>query len=650
MDKISELKKLLPVYLEKKLGINIDKPFCCVNPEHMDNNPSMSYDKKRNKIHCFSCGVDWDIFDLVGALENIQDKKEIFKLVESFSDFTDDDIKDTYTHKDIHTSSYTQPNNDNDMSKKRKPYLDTGTTPVIMDYFKKCHKKINETNYLKNRGLSDETLNKFLIGFEPNFTEGTSGEVWQAIIIPTSGCTYIARNTDMTNTDTKKRVRKHGPSLLFNYKRILEQIDDYIFIVEGEIDAMSIEEVGANAVGLGGVGNIRKLIEMLKDCPPKKPLLIALDNDEAGKKATEELIEELDKIKVKYYYSSDFYGEYKDANEFLVKDRQGLINNINEALNYEKDETERRREEYLKNATSNYLQGFLDGIKDSVNTPYIPTGFPKLDNIFDGGFYEGLYVVGAISSLGKTTLVMQIADQVAQGGKDVLIFSLEMARTELMAKSISRNTLLEALDSKMDSKNAKTTRGITTGTRYANYSETERNLIYTSVLRYGMYADKIFIHEGVGDIGVEQIKETIEKHIEYTGNIPLVVIDYIQILAPYDVRATDKQNIDHAVMELKRISRDLKLPIIGISSFNRTSYKEKVGMEAFKESGALEYGSDVLIGLQLKGAGTKGFDVDQAKQKAPREVELVILKNRNGATGKTVDFLYYPMFNYFKEV
>ena len=130
---------------------------------------------------------------------------------------------------------------------------------------------------------------------------------------------------------------------------------------------------------------------------------------------------------------------------------------------------------------------------------------------------------------------------------------------------------------------------------------------------------------------------------------PVVVIDYVQILAPADIRATDKQNTDKAVLELKRISRDFKLPILGISSFNRTSYKEAVTMSAFKESGSLEYGSDVLIGLQLKGTGADNFDVNAAKQVDPRQIELVILKNRNGATGAHLDFNYYAKFNYFDE-
>jgi replicative DNA helicase len=72
-------------------------------------------------------------------------------------------------------------------------------------------------------------------------------------------------------------------------------------------------------------------------------------------------------------------------------------------------------------------------------------------------------------------------------------------------------------------------------------------------------------------------------------------------------------------------------------------------MEAFKESGAIEYSSDVLIGLQLKGAGEKNFDANEAKRKDPREIELVILKNRNGRTGGKIIFNYYPLFNYFRE-
>ena len=121
----------------------------------------------------------------------------------------------------------------------------------------------------------------------------------------------------------------------------------------------------------------------------------------------------------------------------------------------------------------------------------------------------------------------------------------------------------------------------------------------------------------------------------------------MQILSPYNERATDKQNTDKAVLELKRISRDFKLPVIAISAFNRTSYKAEAMFEALKESGSIEYTSDTVIGLQLKGAGKKDFDPTAEKKRDPRLIELVILKNRQGKVGDKILFEYYPMFNYF---
>lgn len=193
------------------------------------------------------------------------------------------------------------------------------------------------------------------------------------------------------------------------------------------------------------------------------------------------------------------------------------------------------------------------------------------------------------------------AISIVEAGGDVLIFSLEMSRTELISKTVSRLTLLDIIQNNGNTRDAKTARGITTGTRYFNYSPTEKALINRAVTTYSQFAEHIFIHEGIGDIGVDAVRAEVAKHIKYTGKKPVVLIDYVQILAPAEIRATDKQNIDKAVLELKRISRDFKIPVIGISSFNRAGYKDAVTMEAFKESGAIEYSSDILIGLQLKG-------------------------------------------------
>lgn len=310
---------------------------------------------------------------------------------------------------------------------------------------------------------------------------------------------------------------------------------------------------------------------------------------------------------------------------------------------------EEAKQEYFSTSAGANLQQFINGIGEAANTEAISTGFEALDRVLDGGLYEGLITVGAISSLGKTSLCLQIADQVAAAGRDVLYFSLEMARAELMSKSISRHTVQLALERGIDTKAAKTARGITSGKRYCTYSKTEIQLIQDAVKAYGAYADRLYIQEGIGNIGAEQIRQTIEQHIRFTGNRPLVIVDYLQILAPVDIKASDKQNTDRAVLELKRASRDYKLPVIAVSSFNRGNYNAEVAFEAFKETGSIEYGSDIVIGLQLKGAGEKGFNSTEAKKKNPRQVELVMLKNRQGKVGDKIEYAYYPMFNYFRE-
>ena len=104
-----------------------------------------------------------------------------------------------------------------------------------------------------------------------------------------------------------------------------------------------------------------------------------------------------------------------------------------------------------------------------------------------------------------------------------------------------RQTLIKDLEENGSTAHAKTTRGILTGTRYADYSQTERELIQRSISSYAEYAKNIYITEGIGNVGVEEIREKVQKHIKLTGKAPVVLIDYLQIIAPADLRATDSK-------------------------------------------------------------------------------------------------------------
>ena len=631
-------------YLQQR-GINTRKPFCCLNPAHSDRNPSMSYDRKRNKAHCFSCGADYDTLDLIGIDHNLTTPADIFSKAH-----------DLY-RIDIENNSRPAARADFDKGQNpAKSVQDTqeaqearkgADSQQVENYLQQARQKVAQTDYYQRRGISPEIIDRYGLGYDPNFKtrEGEQFKTWQAAIIPTGPNNYTARNTDPTATK-ENRIRKRGSSLLFNAAAL--QSGGPVFVVEGELDALSLAEVDAAAVALGSTANADQFIRTVKNQAPAGPLVLSLDNDVDGQQTTDKLQKELSALGIPFL-QANVSGEHKDPNDALTADRATFALAVMEAQDaataQETAEQEAERAAYLQTAAAAHIDAFVNGIADSVNTPAIPTGFDTLDRVFDGGLYEGLYIIGAISSLGKTSFLLQVADQIAQQGQDVIIFSLEMARAELMAKSISRLTLKLS----GDPRNAKTARGITTGKRYANYTQTERDLIKDAITAYSEYAGTLYITEGMGDVGAAYIRDAVGKHYFFTGKKPVVIVDYLQLLAPHDPRSTDKQNMDKAVLELKRISRDYKIPVAAISSFNRQGYKEAVTMESFKESGAIEYSSDVLIGLQAKGAGKKDFDVNAAKRKDPREIELVILKNRNGRTGDTIAYEYYPLFNYFKE-
>jgi len=103
--------------------------------------------------------------------------------------------------------------------------------------------------------------------------------------------------------------------------------------------------------------------------------------------------------------------------------------------------------------------------------------------------------------------------------------------------------------------------------------------------------------------------------------------------------------------------------VIGISSFNRENYSAPVSMASFKESGAIEYSSDVLIGMQYNGYDYQEGETDGARIKRLRsinkameqaardccsqDIQVKILKNRNGIKGSLL-FDFFPSFNYFR--
>ena len=308
-----ELKELLPDYLDllEEQGKVESRgegyyvcPFCNSGDKQ---NYTAAFHIDGTRFNCFSCTEHGDIFDLVAHMENLPS-----------------DWKKHYNRTLKIMRPYLDGNKPKKTTKSREESIPKFTVPVdYTSYLHKCHNNVSQTEYFTNRGLSQKTIDKFKLGYDPEKN---------LVTIPYNpDCKgYV----DRVLWDGNSKYYKHGNEL-FNVDALYSGNSDYVFATEGQIDAMSLIEIGLSAVGLGGVNEVSKLVQKLKEKPTKKVLIVALDNDKAGKRATGKFIEELAETELdqKYIVIGDLYDKYKDSNEFLSADREGFATKMKVIIN-----------------------------------------------------------------------------------------------------------------------------------------------------------------------------------------------------------------------------------------------------------------------------------------------------------------------------
>lgn len=495
-------------------------------------------------------------------------------------------------------------------------------------------------SYLNKRGITLATAHKYHLGAGSNGMDYT-------LVIPNDNGSYTERYLEPLQNG--QRYRKTGNGL-FNASVLNDgDVRTPIFITEGQIDALSILEHGFKAMATCSTTSIDLFVDeikkLLKQGKEIAPLILCFDNDQSGRKATEKTIAALknEEIEIAVF---KFSKKYNDINEYFLKNESSFLEEIKKI--YDKHYILTREEEIENyNSKETNINALYDLFYESKNNiDPISTGFKKLDEVLEGGLYGELYTVGGASGEGKTAFSLQMMDNIAQSGKDILIISLEMSRLELVARSLSRLTydISTSINHTFNEAYAKTEVGISNLRRYKKYSKEELEIIKEAKDKYKEYAKRIHVIEGIGNITIEKITSVIERHIDLTGNIPVVLIDYLQLIAPEDARLSDKQIIDKTMLELKRITRDYNVPIVLISSVNRESYKGKkeasISMASFKESGSIEFTSSIVIALEVEKEDT---------EKKTRDIKLSVLKNRKGRRAKFIYKYHYP-YGKFEEI
>jgi replicative DNA helicase len=176
---------------------------------------------------------------------------------------------------------------------------------------------------------------------------------------------------------------------------------------------------------------------------------------------------------------------------------------------------------------------------------------------------------------------------------------------------------------------------------------------------------RVNIIEGNFNCDLDYIRNYIRNYIQRNNVRPVVFLDYLQIVKPgindRGYTQSTKETVDEVVTALKRLSREMGLSIIVISSVNRANYLTQIDFESLKESGGIEYSADVVWGLQLQVLSEDVFlkeqqssinirrqKVQEAKSETPRRIELRCLKNRYGIANYSCYFEYFPANDYFQ--
>ena len=253
---------------------------------------------------CFSCNKSGDIFDIIGEYERIPDHTEQLKRACNIYGI---EINTSFSAHEDFKPEY-QNRYKNEQYAYKNTYANIYTYRSFKDFFLQAHNNIKKTDYPERRGLSEDVVDRFKLGYVAKWKhpKAPNATPTPRLIIPITEYSYIARDVREAIPEEQESYKKskvkgaEKVSWIFN-RKALKEANKPVIIVEGEIDALSIMEVGGEAVAIGSTANTKSFIELLKIERPEQPLIIALDNDVAGKKASEELEYALNELKIPFY-------------------------------------------------------------------------------------------------------------------------------------------------------------------------------------------------------------------------------------------------------------------------------------------------------------------------------------------------------------
>ena len=244
----------------------------------------------------------------------------------------------------------------------------------------------------------------------------------------------------------------------------------------------------------------------------------------------------------------------------------------------------------------------------------VSTGFYELDNYLSGLQNSDLVILAARPSMGKSSLALDIAKNIAlKENKPIGFFSLEMSNDQLVDRMISSEANVDAWK-------------IRQGTLSSSGEDNDFIKIQHAL---GTLSDApIFIND-TSSITVLQMR-AMARRLKSQHGLGLIVIDYLQLIEPSNKNIGAVQQITEISRQLKGLARELNVPVLALSQLSRAVEQRTPSipkLSDLRDSGSIEQDADVVLFI---------YREEVYRKETPKKgiADIIIAKHRNGPIGK----------------